>query len=147
MSDLGGGMTRETFVAMVGRASDEQLTAGLAANGDAILGGVFERMSKAFDAEAVDDARAVLEWRVAALPGEEPRRFQLVIADGACTVERDGTREADVVFTIGGVDFLRMVTGAAEPGELFVFGRLRVAGDLFLAARSRTFFVPPRRGD
>ena len=137
------GMTRERFVALVAGATDEQLSEGLAANGEAILAGVFERMSKALDAEAAHGTRAVLEWRVATTADERPLRFQLAIADGACTVRRDGDREADVVYTIGGVDFLRLVTGGAEPGELFVFGRLKVAGDLFLAARSRTFFVPP----
>jgi putative sterol carrier protein len=139
----GHGMTREAFVAMVTAAGDDELAAGLRANGDAILAGVFGRMSQALDAEAVADTSAVLEWRVAAAPDEPPRRFQLVVADGACAVEREGSREADVVFSIAGVDFLRMVTGSRDPGELFVFGRLKVAGDLFLAARSRTFFVPP----
>jgi putative sterol carrier protein len=139
----GQGMTREVFVAMVTAAGDEELAAGLRANGDAILAGVFARMSEALDAEAVGDTRAVLEWQVGASPDEPPRRFQLVVADGACTVEREGAHEPDVVYSIAGVDFLRMVTGSRDPGELFVFGRLKVAGDLFLAARSRTFFVPP----
>jgi putative sterol carrier protein len=139
----GQGMTREVFVAMVTAAGDHELAAGLRANGDAILSGVFGRMSEALDADAVGATRAVLEWQVAASPDEPPRRFQLVVADGACTVEREGAREPDVVFSIAGVDFLRMVTGSKDPGELFVFGRLKVAGDLFLAARSRTFFVPP----
>jgi putative sterol carrier protein len=136
-------MTRERFVAMVTAAGDDDLAGGLRANGEAILSGVFRRMSQALDSEAVGDTRAVLEWQIAAAPDEPPHRFQLVVADGACTVEREGAREPDVVYSIAGVDFLRMVTGSKDPGELFVFGRLKVAGDLFLAARSRTFFVPP----
>jgi putative sterol carrier protein len=143
MIDPGQLMTREQFVAMVSAAGDEELAAGLRANGEAILSGVFRRMSQALDVEAVGNTRAVLEWQIAAAPDAPPHRFQLVVADGACTVEREGAREPDVVFSIAGVDFLRMVTGSKDPGELFVFGRLKVAGDLFLAARSRTFFVPP----
>jgi putative sterol carrier protein len=143
MIDPGQLMTREQFVAMVSAAGDEELAAGLRANGEAILSGVFRRMSEALDVEAVGNTRAVLEWQIAAAPDAPPHRFQLVVADGACTVEREGAREPDVVFSIAGVDFLRMVTGSKDPGELFVFGRLKVAGDLFLAARSRTFFVPP----
>jgi hypothetical protein len=138
--------SRAELVAMVARATDEQLAAGLAANGDAILSGVFGRMSQNLDAEAAGDTNAVLEWQIATGPDEAPRRYQLVVADGACSVDPAATHEPDVVFTIGGVDFLRMVAGLGDPGEYFMFGRLQATGDLFLAARSRTFFVPPDEG-
>jgi putative sterol carrier protein len=135
--------SRAELVALVTRATDEQLAAGLAANGDAILSGVFGRMSQNLDAEAAGDTNAVLEWQVATGPDEPPRRYQLVIAGGTCTLDTAAGHRADVVFTIGGVDFLRMVAGMADPGELFMFGRLQATGDLFLAAQSRAFFVPP----
>ena len=135
--------SRAELVALVTRATDEQLAAGLAANGDAILSGVFERMSQNLDAEAAAGTTAVLEWQVATGPDEAPIRYQLLIADGACTVDPAAGHEPDVVFTIAGVDFLRMVAGMGDPGEYFMFGRLKATGDLFLAARSRTFFVPP----
>ena len=122
---------------------DEQLAAALEADGDRILRDVFARIAQSFDADAAGDTRAVLEWQIASGPDDPPRRFQLVVAGGACSVDSSATHEPDVVFSIDGVDFLRMVTGAADPGELFMFGRLRATGDLFLAARSRTFFPPP----
>jgi SCP-2 sterol transfer family protein len=135
--------TRAELVALVTAATDEQLAAGLAANGDAILSGVFGRMSQNLDAEAAGDTSAVLEWQVATGPDDPPIRYQLLIADGTCTVDATAGHEPDVVFTIAGVDFLRMVAGMGDPGEYFMFGRLKATGDLFLAARSRTFFVPP----
>ena len=143
MSALPTPASRAELVALVTRASDEQLAAGLAANGEAILSGVFGRMAQNLDAEAAGDTSAVLEWQVATGPDAPPHRFQLVIADGACAVDPAAGREPDVVFTIAGVDFLRMVAGMGDPGEYFMFGRLKATGDLFLAARSRTFFVPP----
>ena len=143
MSAIPAPASRAELVALGTRASDEQLAAGLAANGEAILSGVFGRMAQNLDAEAAGDTRAVLEWQVATGPDEAPRRYQLVVADGACAVDPAATHEPDVVFTIGGVDFLRMVAGMGDPGEYFMFGRLQATGDLFLAARSRTFFVPP----
>jgi putative sterol carrier protein len=123
---------------------DEQFAAALAADGDRMLREVFARMAEAFDAEAAGDTRAVLEWQIASGPDDAPRRYQLVIADGACTVDAAAGREPDVVFTIDGVGFLQMVSGEADPGELFMFGRLQATGDLFMAARSRTFFPPPQ---
>ncbi len=136
--------SRAELVALVTRATDEQLAAGLAANGEAILSGVFARMAQNLDAEAAGDTRAVLEWQIATDLDELPRRFQLVVAAGACAVDPTAGHEPDVVFTMAGVDFLRMVAGMGDPGELFMFGRLKATGDLFLAARSRTFFVPPQ---
>lgn len=122
----------------------EQLAAALEADGDRMLRDVFARMAQAFDAEAAGDTRAVLEWQIGSGPDDAPRRYQLVIGDGACTVDGAAGREPDVVFTIDGVGFLQMVSGEADPGELFMFGRLQATGDLFLAARSRTFFPPPQ---
>lgn len=143
MTSLPAPATRAELVALVTRATDEQLAAGLAANGEAILSGVFGRMSQNLDSEAAGDTHAVLEWQIATGPDEAPHRYQLVIAGGACTVDPAAGHEPDVVFTIAGVDFLRMVAGMGDPGEYFMFGRLTATGDLFLAARSRTFFVPP----
>ncbi len=143
MTELPVPATRAELLAAVSGATDEQLAAGLAANGDRILGGIFARMAANLDADAAGDTRAVLEWQIAAGPDDPPRRFQLVVGDGACSVDRLAGREADVVFAIDGADFLRMVSGEADPGELFMFGRLQATGDLFLAARSRTFFPPP----
>ena len=110
----------------------------------AILSGVFGRMSQNLDAEAAGDTRAVLEWQIATGPDAAPSRYQLIVADGACTVDAAAGHEPDVVFTIAGADFLRMVAGMGDPGEYFMFGRLKATGDLFLAARSRTFFGPPQ---
>jgi hypothetical protein len=144
MTELPVPGTRAELLALVTAAGDDQLSAALAAHGDAILGGIFARMAEGLDPEAAGDTRAVIEWQVAGGPDDPPRRWQLVVAGGACAAEPGATREPDVVFTIDGVDFLRMVSGAEDPGRLFMFGRLQATGDLFLAARTRTFFPPPQ---
>ena len=46
-------------------------------------------------------------------------------------------------YAIGGVDFVRLVTGNASGPRLFVFGKLKVRGDLFLAARMPSLFALP----
>ena len=65
------------------------------------------------------------------------------IADGRCTVSRETEGDADVVYELGGVDFLRLTTGQLDGPQLFVTGRLRVIGDLMLAARMPAMFRPP----
>jgi hypothetical protein len=121
------------FAAMVRGASDEDLAAGLEANRELILAGVFEAMPAAF----LGGLEAVAEWRV------DGERWQVRMAGAECAVERDGAAAPDVVYEIGGVDFLRLVAGHADGPQLFVSGRLRVEGDLVLAARMPALFRFP----
>lgn len=50
------------------------------------------------------------------------------------------------MFTIGPVEFLRLVTGNVNGPELFLTGRITVEGDLMLAAIAQSWFrVPGQR--
>ena len=131
------------FAAMVRDATDEQLAAGLRANRELILDGIFDAMPQAFDAGAAGGISAVAEWRIAVDADAPPVTRRVRIADGRCTVSRETEGDADVVYELGGVDFLRLTTGQLDGPQLFVTGRLRVIGDLMLAARMPAMFRPP----
>src|SRR3989442_10222071 len=120
------------FAAMVREASDEQLAAGLRANGELILNGIFETMPQAFDPAAAGPVSAVAEWRVATDAGQPPVTRRVRIAEGRCAVSRETEGDPDVVYELGGVDFLRLISGQLDGPQLFVTGRLRVMGDLML---------------
>jgi putative sterol carrier protein len=64
------------------------------------------------------------------------------MAAGRCSVEREGAATPDVVYEVAGVDFLRLVSGQVDGPQLFVSGRIRVEGDLMLAARMPALFRP-----
>jgi SCP-2 sterol transfer family len=131
------------FAAMVREATDEQLAAGLKANRELILDGIFAAMPEAFDPAAAIGVSAVAEWRIAVEDGVEPTSFRVRIGDGRCSVSREAEGEPDVVYELGGVDFLRLTTGQLDGPQLFVTGRLRISGDLMLAARMPAMFRPP----
>ena len=95
------------FAAMVRDASDEQLAAGLRANGELILGGIFEAMPRAFDPASAAGVSAVAEWRVATGADQPPVTRRVRIAEGRCSVSRETEGDADVVYEVAGVDFLR----------------------------------------
>jgi SCP-2 sterol transfer family len=132
------------FAAMVRDASDEQLAEGLKANSELIVGGIFDAMPDAFDAGAAAGVSATAEWRIAVAPDAPPLTRRVRIADGRCTVSREGEGEPDVVYELAGVDFLRLSTGQLDGPQLFVTGRLKVKGDLMLAARMPAMFKPPQ---
>ncbi len=49
-----------------------------------------------------------------------------------------------VSFTIGGGDFLKLVTGNAAGPTLFMSGKLKIKGDLMFAASAASLFTIPK---
>jgi predicted lipid carrier protein YhbT len=133
----------DQYASLVAGATDEQLEEGLAQNRAVLLDQVFQRMPKAFRPDKAGDLNAVIEWRIRGAGDGDPDRWQVVIENGACRALRDGDAEPTVSFTVGAVDFIKLVTGNASGPMLFTFGRLRIRGDLMLAARVQGFFEMP----
>jgi putative sterol carrier protein len=134
----------DQYASLVADATDEQIQAGLKENREILLDQVFQRMPERFNAEKAADLRAVIEWRVGDRPDGGHDRWQVVIENGTCRAVRDGDAEPTVSFTVGGVDFIKLITGNASGPMLFTFGKLRIRGDLLLAARVQSFFELPR---
>ena len=136
----------EQYAALVAGASDEDIERGLTENRDLLLGEIFTRMPERFRADKAGDLDAVIDWRIKDRPGGGDDRWQLTIRNGACAVVPNGDEEPTITFTIGPVDFLKLITGNASGPMLFTFGKLRIRGDLLLAARIQSFFEVPRSG-
>ena len=68
-----------------------------------------------------------------------------MISNGACDGPRGlRGRAARVTFTIGGADFLRLVTGNAAGPMLFMSGKLKIEGDMMFAASAASLFTIPK---
>jgi len=109
-----------------------------------LLERIFGDMPDVFRPAKAGQLRATIHWSVGDRPGGGNDLFELVIADGACTLSPKPGTEPTVTMTIGGVDFIRMVTGNANPILLYLRGRLRSKGDRSLANRIPSLFDPPR---
>ena len=110
----------------------------------AILDTVFVRMPGVFRADRAGSTAAVLHWKVGDRPGGGADTYELVIADRTCTLAAAPDRQATLELSIGGVDFLKMVTGNANPVALFVLGKLKAKGDIGLTARVPNLFDVPK---
>jgi putative sterol carrier protein len=137
----------EQYAALVSQASDEDLERGLAENRELVLDEIFKRMPERFRADKAGDLDAVVEWRIRGRPDGEHDRWQLTIRNGACTCTKGGDDDPTVTLSVGPVDFLKLITGNASGPMLFTFGKLKIRGDLLLAARIQSFFEVPRSGD
>lgn len=133
----------EEFAALVRDATDEQLEQGFRENREVLLEEIFRRMPEQLDPERAAGVEAVVEWQVTGPEPDGADRWQLTIRDGRCTCVRGGEAEPDVTYRIAPVDFVKLITGVESGPRMFVFGRLRIRGNLMTAARVPGWFRMP----
>jgi putative sterol carrier protein len=133
------------FAKNIGAATDEQLAEGMASPlRDQILDEIFGRMAEHFRADKAPDGENVLHWRIGGRPDGDHDEFETVIAGGKCEAHRGFARDdARVTFTIGGPEFLRLVSGNVAGPMLFMSGKLKIEGDLIFAATTASLFEIP----
>jgi len=100
-------------------------------------------MPDRLDRERASNIEAVVEWRIVDHQTREHDIWQLILRDGAAEVQPGPAEDPTVTMEIGAVDFMRLITGGAQGPKLFLFGRLKVRGNLVLAARMPTLFEIP----
>jgi putative sterol carrier protein len=109
-----------------------------------ILDEVFGRMPSTFRPDRAGNTNAVIHWTITGRPDGGSDTYEVVIADGACTVSDSAQREPRLTITLGPVDFLKVVSGNANPVMMFMTGKLKAKGDLGLAANIANLFDMPK---
>jgi putative sterol carrier protein len=133
----------ELFASLVRDATDDQLQDGLDANRQLILEEIFRRMPEQFDPERAAGVEAIVEWRIRDRPGGGHDAWHVTLRDGRCEVAEGPADEPTVIYEIRPIDFIRLITNNASGPRLFLFGRLKIRGNLVLATRMPTFFRIP----
>jgi putative sterol carrier protein len=87
----------------------------------------------------------VIEWRLHGIgnEGAGAQRWFVVLSDGECRTGRDLDAKPRVTLELGALEFLKLVTGNANPVAMFMTGKLKIRGDLLFAARVQGFFSIP----
>jgi putative sterol carrier protein len=136
------------FVKAVAETPEDQLAAGMADEQirPLVLDGIFSQWAEHFDSRRAAGTDAVLEWKILDKPGGGYDRYQVVIANGTCSVEKDGDHAPRVTFKLKPVDFLKLVTGNAAGPMMFMTGKLKIDGDLMFAATVQSLFRMPGAG-
>jgi len=132
----------------VAGATDERLEAVLRGPLRTILlWQIFATMCQRFDPGRAQRLDAVVEFRIHRPGRETVDRYRVTVANGRCTTARRGIQPATVALDMGSVSFLRLVGGAAGAPGLLLKGKLKVRGDLLLAARLPSLLNIPRPPD
>ena len=109
-----------------------------------VLSEVFDRMPALFRADRAGSTNAVIHWNITGRPDGGTDTYEVVIANGACTVPRPPPHDPKLSLTMGPVEFLKIISGGANPVMMFMTGKLKAKGDLGLAANIANLFDIPK---
>ena len=144
LSDFGS-VDPKQFAQLVKNAPADQIKAVM--QGDQrskVLDEIFGRMPALFRADRAGSTNAVIHWSIGDRPDGGLDTYELVIANGACTLSPEPANDPKLSLTVGAVDFLKVVSGNANPVMLFMTGKLKAKGDLGLAANIANLFDIPK---
>ncbi|MEU8484339.1 SCP2 sterol-binding domain-containing protein [Streptomyces sp. NPDC048641] len=116
-----------------------------------ILKEVFARMERQFKPEPAGSLQALIRWKVTSAKGTKDTKdreatvYEAAIADGTCTVT-EGRSDATprVTLAMGDADFLKLVSGNQSPVTMFMLRKVRITGDVALAAGLNRYFDIPK---
>ncbi|MER7664011.1 MULTISPECIES: SCP2 sterol-binding domain-containing protein [unclassified Streptomyces] len=107
-----------------------------------VLREVFGRMRQQFRPENAGSVEALIRWKIT---GESEEVFETSITDGTCTVhEGRSEREPRTTLVMGDAEFLKLVSGNGNPVTMFMMRKLKIAGDVALAAGLTRYFDIPK---
>jgi putative sterol carrier protein len=140
-----GSVDPKQFAQLVKNAPADQLKAVMQSEQRGkVLDEIFGRMPGLFRADRAGSTNAVIHWNVGDRPDGGLDTYELVIANGACTLSPEPANEPKLSLTVGAVDFLKVVSGNGNPVMLFMTGKLKAKGDLGLAANIANLFDIPK---
>jgi putative sterol carrier protein len=109
-----------------------------------ILDEIFSRFPDLFRADKAGGTSAVIHWVIGGGPDGGSDTYQVVIENGTCTTSSVADREPRLTITLGAVEFLKVISGNANPMMMFMSGKLKAKGDLALAANIPNYFNLPK---
>lgn len=112
---------------------------------DVILGEIFARFADHLRRDRTADLEAAIAWRITGREDGAPDEYVTVIDHGSVRLAEPGSVKPRVSIQVEAADFLRLVTGNANPTMMFMRRKISVRGDLGFAAQLTGMFVIPSR--
>lgn len=131
--------SRTELLSFIGDRSSEEITQALIDMGvDDVLDSAFRAIASRFEPEQANGRAADVQWLIASPFGVHP--FLLRIADGSCKAEAVEVDKPTLTVQMDVADFISFLAGRLDAINAFTHGRLRVRGDLTLAAGLERWF-------
>lgn len=133
------------FARLVAGASDSELKEAMESERRGpILEEIFGRFARHFRPERATGVDTVMHFRITDRPGGGEDHWEVVIRDGACAVTAKPEQDPGVTITVGAVQFLKLVSGNADPAAAFLQGKLKLQGNAMMAAQVLPLFTLPK---
>lgn len=135
----------QQFAQLVKSTPDKQLAEIMKSDlRGTILGEIFRRMPSMFRPDRAGSTNAVIHWQITDRPDGGVDTYEVVIENGTCRVSENAEQDPKLTLTLGAVEFLKVVSGSANPIMMFMTGKLKAKGDLALAANIANLFNIPK---
>ena len=112
-------------------------------NRSTILSQVFPRMPGLFRPDKAGGAMATTHWLIIDGPGGGSDDWTVRVAGGVCVVTPGLSGEAAVSLTMSGATFFKLITKSGNPVMMYMTGKLKISGDVGIAAGIGGWFDPP----
>ncbi|MFI0240133.1 SCP2 sterol-binding domain-containing protein [Streptomyces sp. NPDC016845] len=110
-----------------------------------VLKEVFGRMERQFKPEVAGSLDALIRWKVTGQGDVPDAVYETKIGDGTCTVtEGRSDAEPRTTLIMADADFLKLVSGNSSPVTMFMLRKVKIAGDVALAAGLTRYFDIPK---
>ena len=131
------------FVAVLKSASDKEIKEVMAGpTRSSVIDSIFEHMPKMFRADKAGDMRATTHWTISGDGADDA--WTVTIADGQATSVRGHEGDPAVSLTMGPVEFIKLVTKSGNPVMMVMMGKIKIKGDMALAANVGNLFDVPK---
>jgi hypothetical protein len=107
----------------------------------AVLEGIFWQIPQRFDPSRAAGVDAMVRWSITGRGDGGVDTYELLIADERCRVRRGYSgRRAHVTITLSGVELVQLAAGNSDPMQAYFKRRIKLSGDIMLAARLAKLF-------
>lgn len=114
-----------------------------------ILDAIFWQMPKQLDAKQARDVNTTIRWCITGRSDGGTDTYDLHLEGGQARTSHStgaGAAEPRLTITMDGSEFLRLVSGNSDPMRAYFTGRIKLAGDIMVAAKLATLFRIPGSG-
>ncbi|AGL16699.1 SCP2 sterol-binding domain-containing protein [Actinoplanes sp. N902-109] len=109
-----------------------------------VLDGIFTRMPGLLRRDRAGTLAAVIHWCVGGRPDGGADTYELVVADGVCTLSDRPRHQPRLTLSLGAMELLDLIAGRSSPVSMLVLGRMKARGDMALTVRVPSLFEIPK---
>jgi putative sterol carrier protein len=132
------------FVALLTSASDREVADVMAGpTRMSVIDSIFEHMPRMFRSDRAGDLRATTHWTITGkrVPDDE---WTVRVGDGQASAARGHDGNPAVSLSMGPVEFIKLITKTGNPVMMVMMGKIKIKGDMSLAANIGSLFDVPK---